>query len=143
MFSKPIIKIAQTLENTKLGYCDGKLKECEGYCATGVLLVESGIYVNELEECYGLADFSEYDNIVEKMKQKYGIDFNRCYYTPIRCPLCYSCDHKSVNLEHVLTHINDEHNSEETHKETARQLLIMSQLYNLETGERLFAKKKV
>lgn len=137
-------KITKTLENTKLGYCDGKLKECDGFCATGVLLYESGIYTNgeELEQCYNLSDF-ERDDIIPKMKQVYGIDFNKSYYTPIRCPLCYSCDHKSVNLEHVLTHINDEHNSEETHKETARQLLIMSQLYNLETGERLFAKKKV
>jgi hypothetical protein len=55
------------------------------------------------------------------------------------CPICD--EHQQFNnLESVLTHLNDDDNKKETHKENARLIIEFSKHYDMITGKPLQGK---
>lgn len=142
-----ISKIIHTLESTKLRFYDGYIKDPEGwrYCANGVLILETGYYQpKDLSgDVYVLSDLIRYEDVISDMKKKYGIwidtQYRKGFYCPFVCDEMGHCKTFLKSLEQVITHINDDHNMKRQHKETARIMKVLSELYNLETGERLVA----
>jgi uncharacterized C2H2 Zn-finger protein len=148
--------ICKNLATTKLNFTTGVLHnviynendspKCV-YCAEGVLLRQAGVPKQHLDQgditdvnyltnpdnfdsemIYGTDIFTDY----------YGIDIEDDFEESVRCPTCGS---ELDDFNGVIIHMNDDHSH--SHKETAKLIKEVSEIYDIEDGTgKIIDKKK-
>ncbi len=123
-----------------------------GYCSTGLLMKESGVNMKHwegLSEILSMYEYEEYDKALDiiheainKLNDRYDIDFTKKYDKPIVCPCelilgerIMICEDQINTFEHLTFHLNDFHGT--NFNEVADLIIEVSQKYNLETGEKI------
>lgn len=145
---REIENICKVLESTNLKFTTSYLKrsdKCE-YCLEGVLARNAKIEDSELNDETTFDSFgfnnSRQLELLCQIERFYGFNPTQQYSKYVECPLpkCNVYDDEPQMLtspEGVFTHINDEHNKKNTHKENARLIRLFSQYYNIISGERI------